>query len=365
MRRDPQSRRSWARAIRAVLLGPLVWHGCVGADAPPPSPVRIERPSGLPTRQVRPVDWELVFRVGGTVDDARLTNPVRPAAFDGGLYVFDGHMKQVQRFDTAGTLVWVFGREGGGPGEFRMPRDLKVDAAGRAWILDPPNDRITILDRDANHIRDIVLHSLRDAPDRIVPLPDDQVMLLSGAADSPYVRIAGDGTVLARLPSPLAGLDGVGSLGAQAVPRGDPATGRWSVAFMVGDGLFSFQGDRPRHGHAWFVEEVPWPAMRQQTSGTTTVTRMDRPTFGAASLAVDGDRVLVFFRGRTDLNSRVLDLYSASDGSYLESWALPRLYNEVDYRGGILYGVYDDPFPGVEAWRLVQTAEGAGNGRRR
>lgn len=48
-------------------------------------------------------------------------------------------------FDSTGHLVRTFGREGGGPGEFREPRAMP-GPIGYAWIVDAGNQRITVLE---------------------------------------------------------------------------------------------------------------------------------------------------------------------------------------------------------------------------
>jgi hypothetical protein len=339
------------RANAAVLIALFAFVACEGTEAAPPAAFRLERPGDLAERVHREVSWEPVFRIGGLVDDTLLAQPMRPAADASGAYLLDGYMKRVLRFDSSGAFLWSYGREGGGPGEFRQPRDLKVDAEGRAWVLDAPNGRITVLRPDGTQAFEVSLRRAEWTPDRLVPQPDGGVLLVSGSPLVRIIRMNRDGVVLSAASLPIDRADELHGLAAQVVPRGDPVTGRWSAAFMVADGLFSFDGLRPRHPHAWFVEEIPWPSLRSQRSGNTTTTRMERPVFAASSIAVDGDRVLVHFHGRSELRSRLIDIYSAEDGRYIESVTLPRVVEEIDFRDGVLYGVYSEPFPGFEAWR--------------
>lgn len=331
----------------------LVSTGCTDTVRPAAAEPPV-RPDGIPDRRFVDVSWEPVFTIGGAVDDTSLAMPARPAATGHGVYIVDGYLKRLQYFGLDGTRRWSFGGEGGGPGEFRLPRDLKIDGEGNAWVLDPTNARITVVSEDGEAVREIGLDALDRPPDRIVPLPDGQAILLDHRPDSPFVRIDARGRILSRGALPLRGLTQLGSLGAQLVPRGDAISGRWSAAFMTGDGFFTFDGDRLRHPHAWFVEPSPWPEIITEQSGNVTRTRMRTPASSANSIVLDGDRVLIHFDGRSDQRLRVIDVYSAADGSYIESFTLPRRYGEIDFREGILFGVYADPFPGLDAWRLVR-----------
>jgi hypothetical protein len=336
-------------------LGLLVLVAACG-DAPARAPLAQPptRPGDVPERRITPARWEPVFRIGGIVDDTSLAMPSRPAASADGVYIVDAYLKRVQFFNLDGTRRWSFGGEGSGPGEFRTPRDLKVDGSGRVWALDPANARLTVVDPNGIDYLEIPLARLPRMPDRVVPLPGGQAILLDHAPDSPFVRIDSAGLVLSRFALPLRGLDEVGSLGAQLVPRGDAVTGRWSAAFMAGDGFFSFDGESLRHPHSWFVEPSPWPEIVTEQNGNSTTRRMRTRVSAASSIATDGERVFIHVDGRSELRQRVLDVYSAHDGTYLESFELPRRLSEIDFRDGILFGTYSDPYPGLEAWRLVR-----------
>jgi hypothetical protein len=90
-----------------------------------------------------PLPWQLteVRRIGGA--DTGAAAFTRAGAWNvaadparGRIYVLDGQAKQVAAFDTAGTLLRVMGREGGGPGELRFPQLVWVLADGTVEVLD-------------------------------------------------------------------------------------------------------------------------------------------------------------------------------------------------------------------------------------
>jgi DNA-binding beta-propeller fold protein YncE len=68
----------------------------------------------------------------------------------GRVYVADYANHRVQVFDRAGRVLAAWGREGGGPGEFRRPRAIAVDARGRVVVADAGNDRLQWFDPDGD-----------------------------------------------------------------------------------------------------------------------------------------------------------------------------------------------------------------------
>ena len=70
---------------------------------------------------------------------------------DGRLYVTNTDKGTISVLDgVSGKLLQTFGKEGSGPGEFRRPHDIEVDANGRVIVVDSANHRIQIFDQDFN-----------------------------------------------------------------------------------------------------------------------------------------------------------------------------------------------------------------------
>jgi DNA-binding beta-propeller fold protein YncE len=69
------------------------------------------------------------------------------AAPNGDLYVADGYGNaRIHRFSPDGRLLHSWGEPGGGPGEFRIPHGIAVDARGQVWVADRENSRLQIFD---------------------------------------------------------------------------------------------------------------------------------------------------------------------------------------------------------------------------
>jgi len=71
----------------------------------------------------------------------------------GDLYVADGYGNaRIHRFAPDGRLLHSWGEPGGGPGEFRIPHGIAVDAAGRVWVADRENCRVQIFDAEGQFL---------------------------------------------------------------------------------------------------------------------------------------------------------------------------------------------------------------------
>jgi hypothetical protein len=72
---------------------------------------------------------------------------------DGSIYVFDRHAMELRKYAPDGTYVKTFGREGGGPGEYKRPDGgLAVLPDGRVLLRDPGNTRISVYSPDGEYI---------------------------------------------------------------------------------------------------------------------------------------------------------------------------------------------------------------------
>ncbi|HEX7091793.1 MAG TPA: hypothetical protein VF192_16760 [Longimicrobiales bacterium] len=73
----------------------------------------------------------------------------------GHLLVLDGQGKRILRYDSTGMFVRSYGREGGGPGELRLPISIALGPGDSLWVPDMMNRRITIFDAAGGGSRSI------------------------------------------------------------------------------------------------------------------------------------------------------------------------------------------------------------------
>lgn len=63
----------------------------------------------------------------------------------GEIYVSDGYGNaRVHKFDSSGQLLLSWGEPGNRPGEFMIPHSVRIDMAGRVWVVDRENNRIQV-----------------------------------------------------------------------------------------------------------------------------------------------------------------------------------------------------------------------------
>lgn len=103
----------------------------------------------------------VVFRVFGTkgkaisVWDKGFLNPKSVAVdTEGAVYITNmGHHNIMKLVN--GDVVKQVGGEGKGPNQFIRPHDIEFDSKGRLYVADPGNNRIKILDKNLNFIREL------------------------------------------------------------------------------------------------------------------------------------------------------------------------------------------------------------------
>ena len=71
----------------------------------------------------------------------------------GEIYVSDGYGNaRVVKYDANGQYVLQWGSRGTGPGEFGLPHNLAVDAAGRVYVTDRDNQRVQVFSADGEFL---------------------------------------------------------------------------------------------------------------------------------------------------------------------------------------------------------------------
>jgi hypothetical protein len=74
-------------------------------------------------------------------------------AGDGSIYAFDRHATELRKYGPDGTYRGTFGREGGGPGEYKRPDGgLAVLSDGGVVLRDPGNTRLTVYSGEGEYL---------------------------------------------------------------------------------------------------------------------------------------------------------------------------------------------------------------------
>jgi hypothetical protein len=279
--------------------------------------------------------------------------PWRLAASGDRVYVFDGAAARLLSFSARdGAVVWMSGRKGSGPGEFKMVRDLEVGPEGRPMLLDVGNGRITTLERNGAMHRQTRLVNVGYV-DQFAPLPDGRAVLLTEHPDSALAVTDTSGGIVQRLGLPWKEFADLHPL----VRQGNLASGgdgRWAFGFGLGDGWFGFRGTEPDGGKRPYIERAEFPQVVEKREGGTLTTQLaSYIPCSACSMTIDGTDFYVLFGGRTDNRHAVLDRYDLRTGRYRESLVLPAKTTEAAVAGGTFFLLVEDPAPMLLALRPV------------
>jgi len=93
------------------------------------------------------------FNVPGT-DERHFGLPADIAFLpDGTMFVADGYYNsRIVKFDQNGKFLMTWGTNGSGPGQFKVPHGVAVDADRRVYVADRDNRRIQIFDENGGFI---------------------------------------------------------------------------------------------------------------------------------------------------------------------------------------------------------------------
>jgi len=310
-----------------------------------------QRPA-MRERHVVHTQWDTSFVVGSSAADSSLLMPIRPTAGRDGVFLADFYGNRIVHYDQHGKRLWTFGKKGAGPDEFQRIRDVKVDNAGRVWVLDQGNLRLTIVSASGQPEKRISLAQLGQMPQGVIPLASGNAVVLTYDANTPLAQVDREGRLVGRTAFPWAGFRTLNPMVTQFATAFEPATGRWIAAFQMGNGFYTFH-DTASLGYAGrYIESVPFPEVEEIRSGNSVDTRLKgRPILAAKSVSLSPTTVYVLFQGTGPYARRIVDTYSVEDGRYVSSILLPRLVDEIAWSDKGLYVTYSDPYPHLALWR--------------
>jgi len=117
------------------------------ASVPAATPPTIELPAEPPL--IREVALEEVWRLDGEDEDVLMGNITHARiGADGLTYLLDTQLSQVLVIGQDGEVVTTLGREGDGPGEFRMPGGLFLMDDGTVGVIKTLPGKVVVLEAD-------------------------------------------------------------------------------------------------------------------------------------------------------------------------------------------------------------------------
>ncbi len=305
------------------------------------------------------------FRVGsGQADDTLLLMPYRVYLWDGRLAVLDIQGMRVSVFDTTGRLLWIRGREGAGPGEFKAPSAAASGRNGNLWVLDPGNARITQFESDGTISAELSTSHLPSVGSDFA-VGEDHVVFFAPTPRNNVMRTSLPELTIQAVET-LPWLD---SLPRQPhvvfAAANDMGRDRWVAAHTFGPGFFLGSSGK-RIGARRYIDEVGFedmlPPVQLDAAGRVAqlpaVPKSVDVRYGAKQVAWVGDEIYMLFGGRPPRigqapePTNLVDVYSAS-GDYRRTYRLP-----VDAWGMAadnrhLYVIQLEPFPALLGYRVI------------
>jgi DNA-binding beta-propeller fold protein YncE len=104
----------------------------------------------------------LSYYVQGDMNDP-LDKPMDVTKVGQYVYVTDTNHKQVQAFDTSGTPIFKFGKEGSDKGQFKFPYGIAGDKVGNIYVADLYNAKISIFTSKGKFIKYYEVANKKDA----------------------------------------------------------------------------------------------------------------------------------------------------------------------------------------------------------
>lgn len=265
---------------------------------------------------------------------------------EGGFALGDYADHMVRVFDGQGKEKWAFGREGSGPGEFVNFTDLSFDPDGNLAVLDPEQQRVTLIDR-----RGALVSTLR--------LPDPSHRLLpSHASGEDWVLTSRDSAHLWVAVSKEGKRTGASSLPAELRVEhpliGDSFTTRSEmgaiIAYRWSSHLVFLDKKGAVRGIIHGVERVDFPTLWD--GGHPAVSRVDPEAVPAArDVSAALGKVFVLFTGSELDDSRAVDVYDEASMAYVGSYRVPKTVMDIAaLADGRLATLETDLVPTVKIW---------------
>lgn len=281
-------------------------------------------------RQIVAVSWDTLWQTSPAFMETNLTEPSLMTFNQGKLLIVDGATPAVVALDpSSGRLLWRVGRAGAGPAEFAGVSSVVPNRVGGIDVVDIVNRRLSHIDAEGVVTGTTSIARAGAQPDQICSRGDGR-RTVADPFSAEMAVLDSAGNAVGRLPLPWPDLASARAESRQVLLQSDPSGGRCVVALTTGRGfaILSGQSD-PILGTYIEPFEVFGVGSREDEAGVTTT----------ATFEVDfvGDTLLVLFGGATTDQNRLVDRYSASTGTYIDSYRLPFKAYRLAAHGGTLF----------------------------
>jgi hypothetical protein len=334
--------------VRACAVASLVVLCGIAAtgDGRAPMPQRSASAFAPPgVRTFLRASWKKTVVVEGALD-SELLRPELIAAHGDAIYVYDYGDYSLKAFSEDGRLLWIFGRDGKGPGEFVNPTDLRVDRGGAVWLADPANSRVTVVSAAGRLVRTIQTES---AIERIVPLAAGAFVGFAYAGDMPrFTRFDSLGRTIAQLGHPK-WMDSVPSLVSELRVAASPDGRMIAVGSYYSGRLLLMRDSDASVRDSRAIEEQAFPRPIQYAPRPNMTVRRVPPEARPIirGLTADHEYAYALVVGAHAERGRILDVYRLRDGVYQGSHLLPEKVTAIAMFSRGIAALVSDPLPAL------------------
>jgi hypothetical protein len=307
-----------------------------------------------------PVQWSTLWMQGGTEADTTVIMPTALAADSELIIVAEPSIHRITALRVGdGSVAWRVSGPGGGPQEVRNPMAVAFDAEGEVVVLDQGNGRVVRMNRATGRAYRHVNLQDNGYPVGLCALTDGSFLLSTVGSTHPLAHVAENGRTLGRRSLPWPDLNGVGTLPQQGFLAPDPAAGGCVYGLRFGRGFVRFAAGR-FHSPSDYVEGFDLPESTQQADSGGRRENLGKRIEAARAIAADSETIAVGFVGRSDDGGRLIDLYSADQGSYSRTLLAPFWFDRFTRAGDVyVFVTRRNGYPALVAARANE-AQGAG-----
>lgn len=234
-----------------------------------------------------------------------------------------------------------FGKKGSGPGEFKSPKDIKIDQNDNIWVSDFRQGRISVWSKDGDLLDSIVPST--GTPANLAILPDGTFVILPvfPVDDKLFLEFDKIGKLIKSFQEvPLAEI--TLSAGANLYFEGNISADREFMFYSsFSEGViqkYNLESGKLIYSRSTLENvKTQIPEINDVNSNITTAKRSKNTTYATRDISISDNKIYTLFSGSEYSVSKLIDVYSTSNGDYQHSFKLSNFARSVAVRGDRIY----------------------------
>lgn len=233
------------------------------------------------------------------------------------------------------------GKKGSGPGEFKSPKDIKIDQQNNIWVSDFRQGRISVWNNNGDLVDSIVpstgtpanLAILTDGKFVILPVfPVDNKLFLNFEKNGQLIES------FQQIPLPEITM----SAGANLYFEGNINTdGKFLFYSSFSEGVirkYNLENGKLIFSRSTIeIVKTQIPDIEEVNPKITTAKRSKNTIYATRDMHVVDKKIYILFSGTEYSVSNLVDVYSSADGDYQYSFNLSNFARALAVRGNRVY----------------------------